>query len=1042
MSHSNEKKKPNIFKRNAYCWYAALIAAAITLFMYAVWEFFPVGDNIILRMDLYHQYAPLFAELYERVTSGRTLLYSFTAGLGTPFLGNFFNYLSSPAMIFVFLFGHKNIPEAVAGMVLIKAAASSYTFAYFIQKITGKKSINAIAFALLYAFSGYFVAYYWNVMWLDAMVVLPLVMLGIYYIIERGNAFMYTLALAYTMVSNYYMAFMVCILSVIFFLYYYFSLYNFGTRIHPDAKIQDKYKGKISVAYMNSKLLRRGVLFALSSVLAFMIAAFALIPVWFILRNSSATSSSFPSEFKTYFTLFDFLANHLAGVTPTIRSSGDTVYPNIYCGLISLMLVPLYLFNSRFSKKQKIAMTVVLGIMFLSFNVNYLNFIWHGFHFPNDLPYRWSFGYVFFVLYIGYETISNIDRLSSKEILLSAISVAVFAVIVEKVGSHNVDLKVVWTSVIFAIIYAVVLAAMRNPKVAKQSVSIMLVALVTAEILISDTNNLKVTQTKESYTSAYDSTKYVLDEIKDSDSETDGFYRMELVDILTRMDNSWYNYYGTSLFTSMAYEKVANLQDYLGMFGNKINSYTYHMQTGLYNSMFSLKYILDNSNLIGIDNYQPDFSKNFLYTEIPQMTYGGITVYKNNYWLPLGFAVSDSTDTDWNYSSNNPFDVQNDFWYLASGVQNILEPVSGKAGECTNISEFSDDEVNSGTIGLYKENMSSSDGVANMSFTVAKSGNVYLYIKGNDIDNAFIMADNFSYNQEISDEPYVLDLGYREAGDNLNVELSLANDATNATANVYCVTLNQQKFISAYNKIVNNGTLNVTYNRESDIKGSINLASGNMLYTSIPYDTGWSVYVDGNSVPKENIVKIGDAMMGVKMDAGQHEIEFKYTPNGLIEGLALSVIGLIIIICYEILRKKKKLIFSPEHVHNVDDLYKWRKTEDLSGGEENAPYVPADGKVTEDDISAFEKANDLTPLSAPESHPDIEEAEKKTDSISSSAETESKTDSDLSVEEEKPITDEEIDKFAEDMSEIDEEESSKTENNEGSDSSPDVKKNG
>ena len=150
------------------------------LFTYIAWKFFPFGENIILRMDLYHQYAPLFAELYERIFGGDSLIYSFTSGLGSSFLGNYFNYLSSPTMLFVLIFGHKNIPEAVAAMVLVKAAASAYTFTYFLGKVTKKSDLSTSAFGLLYAFCGYFVAYYWNIMWLDAVVLFPIVILGIW----------------------------------------------------------------------------------------------------------------------------------------------------------------------------------------------------------------------------------------------------------------------------------------------------------------------------------------------------------------------------------------------------------------------------------------------------------------------------------------------------------------------------------------------------------------------------------------------------------------------------------------------------------------------------------------------------------------------------------------------------------------------------------------------------------------------------------------------------------------------------------------------
>lgn len=63
------------------------------------------------------------------------------------------------------------------------------------------------------------------------------------------------------------------------------------------------------------------------------------------------------------------------------------------------------------------------------------------------------------------------------------------------------------------------------------------------------------------------------------------------------------------------------------------------------------------------------------------------------------------------------------------------------------------------------------------------------------------------------------------------------------------------------------------------------------MYTSIPYDKGWDVYIDGN---KSAITPIcGGALSGVLVEAGEHEITFKYTPQGPGAGIAISVICLL-----------------------------------------------------------------------------------------------------------------------------------------------------
>ena len=128
------KKIKYAYQDNTYIITAFFAAMVTMLIIYICNGMVPFGDKTILRMDLYHQYAPLFAELYERVIQGDSLIYSWSSGLGSCFLGNFFNYLSSPLSALIFFFGHKNITEAIAVMILLKASLSSAAFTYYAKK--------------------------------------------------------------------------------------------------------------------------------------------------------------------------------------------------------------------------------------------------------------------------------------------------------------------------------------------------------------------------------------------------------------------------------------------------------------------------------------------------------------------------------------------------------------------------------------------------------------------------------------------------------------------------------------------------------------------------------------------------------------------------------------------------------------------------------------------------------------------------------------------------------------------------------------------
>ena len=70
-----------IFTNNKYCWIAFGCSAAIMAIVYFCFSVIPFGDGTVLRMDLYHQYGPLFAEFCDRVTDFKSLIYSWNTSI-------------------------------------------------------------------------------------------------------------------------------------------------------------------------------------------------------------------------------------------------------------------------------------------------------------------------------------------------------------------------------------------------------------------------------------------------------------------------------------------------------------------------------------------------------------------------------------------------------------------------------------------------------------------------------------------------------------------------------------------------------------------------------------------------------------------------------------------------------------------------------------------------------------------------------------------------------------------------------------------------
>lgn len=912
-----------VFSEYKYCWYAALFSCAIMLFVYLAYKFFPIGTTTILRMDLYHQYGPLFTEFYERVFNGDSFLYSWTSGLGSDFLGNFYNYLSSPANIIMLLAGHTNMPEAIAVMVLLKNTFAAWTFTCFIQKRFNRSDLSAAGFGVLYAFCGWYMAYYWNIMWLDGYAVFPLVMLGLEYIIDGKKPYLYLFSLFFAMITSYYMAYMICLVSFIYFFIYYFSNYELGavnadlssiklTRVqYSRLPIQEKLK-LFYRNLLNSKLISRGCTFAAYSVLAFLLAAFSLIPVYFILKNSSATGGSFPTDYSSYFKFFDFIANHLAGAEPTIRSSGEDVLPNIYSGVLPLILCPLYLFSKKYAFREKVATIILFAVFFFSFNINYLNYIWHGFHFPNDLPYRFSFAYSFFLLYVAYKAFACLNEHSKRTITVVGIAVIAFAVLAQKVQSKNVDDTVVIESIVFAVMYVLVLIMLKTPKYAKTAITALLVCCICTEAIVVDTANFQMTQNKENYVATYDDLQSIKGKIQDLEGDN-SFYRMEQADLLTRMDDCWFYYNGVSTFSSMAYETVSKLMKKLGMYGNDVNSYTYFPQTAVFNSMFSMKYVLDNKKLIDPDG-------NFFYRELgPEFTNKNYTGYRYNFCLPPAFTVDKSILKSWELLDTNPFRVQSQFFEAAAGKSDIFRSLVPKVQSLTNVNSLSESELSSGNISFAKTTYNT---FGSITLTVKPeiSGNVYIYLQSSTIKNATYNKNGAGTGYEV-ETPYIYDAGHCDPGDILTIDIDLPDDdkGNKGKFTLYCVSMDENEFIEGYNTILTNGTMAVTYfDNGRNLRGYIDVADDDrLLYTSIPYDTGWTVTVDGKAVDKESYEKLGSSLLAIPITAGHHEIEFSFTPNGYYAGLALTLISLVLLIVCFIMKKKKAGLFSEASVRKI-----------------------------------------------------------------------------------------------------------------------------
>ncbi len=882
--NNGNTKLYNYFFSNRFIVFSMSLALIGILFVFMIFKLFPFGDTTVLRMDLYHQYGPLFVEFYDRVTHFKSFLYSWESGGGSSFLGNYFNYLSSPISFLIFLFDRNQVGYAISTLVIVKGVLSAGAFTYFLKKSFNTHSYTSACFGVFYAFSGYFLAYYWNIMWIDGMIWLPLVALGIEKIINNGKCKTYILSLSILLFSSYYIGYMTCIFSVIYFFVYYIANKEFSDKINIYSEKQKPLK-----TFFNNRFVNSVVKFGLSSLFVGVLCACFLIPVYFILQSCSATSDSFPSTVEQNFNLIDMLSSHLAGLETTIRSSGDDVLPNIYCGILPTILLPLYLINRKIGLKEKAAYVVMLIFFIVSFDCNILDFMWHAMHLPNDLPFRYSFLYVFILLIISFRCLMKFKGIEYRDIMTTGILLMFLVLYYQKNPTNKISGFTIYASLIFIMVWTLVLLVIKKENFSKFVIGITIACMTFCEVIVTDSKSYLFTQEQTPYVEKMDTMSEAVNYLKKKDN---GFYRTELTYLNTRMDPCLYNYNGMSTFSSMAYESYSQTQYSLGMFGNRINSYTYNTQTPVYNMMYGIKYLIKDSSSLDLSS---DYYKK-IYTASGKFQ---MPIYENKYTLPVAFVTSKAVE-NWDNSEGNPFDVQEDLIDKSTGVSNVFVPVDYVSTDSYNAD--CEEVTQNGTyfVDSIEEN---TGGSIDITFKSVKNGNVYIYIDSSEIENVnYYWNDSINTTYQSITEPYILDLGKHNAGDEIKASIDLNGVTSNsASFSIYAYNIDNTVLNSAY-EMLSLGKMNIKKHSDTKIEGTINAGYDGYLYTSIPYDEGWTIYIDNHAV---KTFEIGDSQLGAAIKQGEHDIKMVYSPKGLTYGLPISACGWIGIFGYGLLKRKK-----------------------------------------------------------------------------------------------------------------------------------------
>ena len=866
---------------------AFLFPALTVLAAFAVTGCYPFGDRTILTVDLYHQYCPFLVAFRDKVLSGESLFYSWNDGLGQEYYAAYANYAASPLNIFSLFFTAKTMPVFIEFVTCFRAGLASLFMLLFLSSNDNRRIDNiTVVFSSSYALCGWFISFFWNIMWCDAVVLLPLIALGLKRLLADRKVGLYIVTLAIAIASNYYAGYFICLFMVIFAPAYYFCLFS-GEKPKGDP-------GRLCFKTFIGAAFR----FAFSSILAAGASAALTIPTYLILKNCSATGDQLKVDYGLQNDLFDFFGRLMVAANPNIRDG----MANVYSGIVIVLLLPLFFLlpkRTGIKLKHKIVFGVLLAVMYLSLTNRTLNFIWHGMHFPNQIPYRESFIMSFLLVFIGFLTIRRIRSLGVKYVTGAVLSSAAFLILYEKFGSGNEGYLQIGVTLLFLIIQGAALHTVSNINVKKSEffLETLLTVTMMVEMFAASLITIGLVCKHEGFTSYapygrnHEEVHAYVEQAEGSEGHMN-FERSELYPNNVCDLQSLYNVKGLSIFSSTARESFVKYMRNFGFHNNNIN--------GLRNAGLTrvTATLLNVRNLVEIDKTQA-------VPALFEQEYKGkvISSWANKDALSVGF-MTDPAVIDYapDYDNDlNVFSKTND-WVKSMGAEDdVYKPVTLIAGDTSGLMTV--DCESSAMAFTTSSNVQNNEYSFNVTVKDADIGSdIYLYANSKKGGNVTITCGDKTRKFEIRSFQ-IISCGVFD-GTPIEVYVKYS-ESPSSNITLYGYQLDRAGYDRMLEKFSDEQLFVSEYDTTS-LSGHIDVKEDGLLFLSIPYAEGWSAVVDGENA---EITPIQDALMGIRLKAGSHDISLKYTPAGFKAGLIISIvsviaIALIISVSFIISRKK------------------------------------------------------------------------------------------------------------------------------------------
>ena len=829
----------------------AFVLTCLSMYMmFSYEEVLSTGRYIIMEGDLFHQYVPFIKMFVRDILQGENLFFSWSLSMGMNTSLCYAYYVLSPFnLLYLILYGvDENIVTAI--VIILKSGLAALMFQRFVSKYLKCAGVESIVFAMCYAMCSFQVIFnVINIAWMDALYLLPLLCGLLLSFVKEGKWKALVITYVYLFVVQFYMAYVAGLFSVAFLL----------CVVVCNAEKNWKKTVTIFVKYIGIVGLAIGA------------AAVVWLPaILFLAGNVVPTEATVSLEL----TIFDIVRNMFWG-----QAQGyEGIYPYVYCGVPALLLLPFFFTNKKICLKYRLCGGLLVFVLFCFMLVEPLYLFIHAFDVPNQFGFRFAFLFSFVLCCIGCYQYGNTDRHFTKGMFwVPGVAILVYAAAVLFKGNgfgSGSDWFPLVVTVAFAAGWIGSMWLLQKKPQNKILVAVFCVFFIMVELISNGYVCFQYSGPEthdRQYTNYCNSIDYAMKELEQDQS----FYRVIYYNDYNDNSDSWFGYNGMTDFNSSINVVHQKAMSNLGHISGGNMNYTVGT-TPVTRMLFGVKYLIYgiHPNMTAVQMPDPSVE------ECGQV-------------LSLGY-MADKDVLDCEMTDNHVFD-------------NLDAVLSDMVGEETDCFEAIPEEMISITeenatlkfednmFAIYRNSENEDYGTVKYSISGAPGQTAYVQFVREHIyvsDQSPILLggiENSIEDMGCLTASYAKELIPVENGYEVVVEMRPEHVPMIRYESADFFYFNRSELDKAYD-ILSQNQMNVEAYANGYVKANVTVPQEKtVLFTSIPYDKGWTVYVDG--VETQTVAVIGDAFLALELEPGYHDLEFRYEAPGAKMGMGVSAVS-------------------------------------------------------------------------------------------------------------------------------------------------------